>query len=156
VGLPIVHLIASYRDVGEIESNRFWRALAGTGATRSAAREHQLEGGPGQELMPGILEPEQDRVIATKKRYDCFLGTDLDLVLRSLETNTLLLTGVNTNSCVLATAAAGCSRDYAVIVVSDCVGTMDGPELHEAALGCIERAYGWVLPAPEALEAASG
>jgi nicotinamidase-related amidase len=155
-GLPVVHLVTSYRDVGEIESNRFWRGLAGTGATRGTAREHQLAGGPGQELMPGVCVPEHDRVIATKKRYDCFRATDLGLVLDSLGINTVVLTGVNTNSCVLATAAAACSRDYAVIVVADCVDTMDGPEWHDAALRCIERAFGWVMGSTEVLEAIDG
>ena len=52
--------------------------------------------------------------------------------------NTLLITGVNTNSCVLATTTAANVRDYAVIVVKDCVETMDGPALHEAGLLCIQ------------------
>lgn len=104
--------------------------------------------------MPGILAAG-DRVIATKKRYDCFLATDLAFVLDSLSVNTLLLTGVNTNSCVLATAIAASTRNFATIVVSDCVDTVDGREYHRMALQCIERAFGWVLTSAEALETAA-
>ena len=66
-------------------------------------------------MMPGLLDAG-DWVVNTKKRYDCFLGTDLDFLLRTHGINTLLITGVNTNSCVLATTTAANVRDYAVIV----------------------------------------
>jgi biuret amidohydrolase len=59
------------------------------------------------------------------------------------------ITGVNTNSCVLATTTAANVRDYAVIVVKDCVETMDGPALHEAGLLCIKTAFGLVLDTTE-------
>ncbi len=86
-------------------------------------------------------------MVNTKKRYDCFIGTDLDFLLRSHGINTLLITGVNTNSCVLATTTAANVRDYAVIVVEDCVDSMDGPELHAAGLACIRTAFGFVMRA---------
>ena len=43
------------------------------------------------------------------------------------------------------------TRDFATVVVSDCVDSMDGPELHEAALMLVRRAFGWVLDSSEAL-----
>ena len=42
-------------------------------------------------------------------------------------------------------------RDYAVIVVKDCVETMDGAALHEAGLLCIKTAFGFVLDTAEIL-----
>ena len=95
--------------------------------------------------VPTFLLDPRDFVVDTKKRYDCFLGTDLDFVLRSHGINTLLITGVNTNSCVLATTTAANVRDYAVIVVEDCVDSMDGPDLHAAGLACIKTAFGFVM-----------
>jgi hypothetical protein len=47
-------------------------------------------------------------------------------------------------------------RDYAAVVVEDCVDTMDGPELHDAALRCIQTAFGWVMPAKQVLREFSG
>ena len=96
---------------------------------------------------------ERDFIIDAKKRYDCFTATDLDLSLRAHGVDTVLITGVNTNSCVIATATAACCRDFAVVVVSDCVDTMDGPELHDAALKIIGRAFGQVMTGDEALAA---
>lgn len=145
VGIPVVHLLTQYRDEAEIASNPFWRTRAeDPNATRKNVLRHNLRGLPGVEIMPELLDPA-DIVVDTKKRYDCFLGTDLDFTLRSHGINTLLITGVNTNSCVLATATAANVRDYSVIVVSDCVETMDGPALHEAGLLCIRTAFGAVL-----------
>jgi biuret amidohydrolase len=154
-GLPVVHVVTRYRDGEEISGNPFWRAIADTGATRSNVLRHNLEELPGVQLMPGILDPEHDRVVDTKKRYDCFLATDLAFLLDRLDVNTLLIAGVNTNSCVLATTIAASVRDYACIVMSDCVDTVDGPEFHASALACIERAFGWVMPGDEALAAVS-
>jgi nicotinamidase-related amidase len=151
--IPVVHMVTRYRDAGEVAINPFWRAIADTGVTRSNILRHNLPGLPGTELMPGILDPDRDRVVATKKRYDCFLGTDLALVLSTLDVNTLLITGVNTNSCVLATTITAQTRDFACIVVSDCVDTCDGPEFHRSALAIVARAFGWVMSADDALGA---
>jgi biuret amidohydrolase len=145
VAIPVVHLVTTYRDVHEIRVNPYWRARADDpNATRKHAMRHNLQGSRGCTVMPGLLH-EGDWVVATKKRYDCFMGTDLDLLLRSHGVNTLLVTGINTNSCVLATTAAANARDYAVVVVEDLVDTMDAPALHDAALLCIRTAFGNVL-----------
>lgn len=150
-GIPIVHLVTRYRDAEEIRSNAFWRTRAeNPNNPRRNVLRHNLMELPGCMIMPGLQQP-QDWVVDSKKRYDCFVGTDLDFVLRSHGINTLVITGVNTNSCVLSTVTAACSRDYAVVVVSDCVDTMDGPALHEAALACIRTAFGFVLTTDELL-----
>lgn len=150
--LPVVHVVTSYRSVEEIASNPWWSAVAGTDASRANVLGHQLPGSPGLELMPDVYEAEYDIVVGTKKRYDCFAATDLDHVLRSRSIETLLLTGVNTNSCVLATTVAANTRDYTAVVVQDCVDTMD-PALHDAALHVIRQAFGWVAPSTEVLAA---
>jgi biuret amidohydrolase len=156
-GIPIVHQLTSYRDVDEIRSNPFWRTRADDpDATRKNVERHNLEGLPGCEIIPELLDTERDWVVDTKKRYDCFVGTDLDFVLRTHGINTVLLTGINTNSCVLATATSANVRDYAVLVVEDCVDSMDGPEIHEAALACVRAAFGWVMTSDEVIGALKG
>jgi nicotinamidase-related amidase len=144
LGLPIVHVVTAYRDAAEIAANPFWRTRAeDPAATRKNVLRHNLIGGPGCTVMPGLLAPG-DTVVNTKKRYDCFIATDLDFTLRAHGVNTLLITGINTNSCVLATAIAANVRDYAVVIVEDCVGTMDGEQHHEAALLCLSTAFALV------------
>lgn len=144
--IPVIHCITGYRDAAEIAANPFWRSRAeDPQATRKNVLRHNLLGGPGCTPMPQVFDAGRDWVVATKKRYDCFIGTDLDLLLRTHGINTLLVTGVNTNSCVLATVTAANVRDYAVVVVEDCVDSMDGPALHEAGLQCIRTAFGHVM-----------
>ena len=156
-GVPVIHVVTSYRDAAEIRANPFWRTRADDpGATRRDVERHNIEGSAGCEIMPALYDGARDWVVAGKKRYDCFLGTDLDLLLRSHRINTLLITGVNTNSCILATVAAANVRDYAPVVVEDCVDTMDGPELHAAALSCIRAALGWVLPSEQVIQGLLG
>ena len=150
-GIPVVHIVTRYRDSEEIRSNPFWRTRAEDPSnTRKNVLVHNLDGLPGCTIMPQLHDPE-DRVVDTKKRYDCFIGTDLDFHLRAHGINTLIMTGVNTNSCVLATAVAANVKDYAVIVASDCVDTMDGSDLHAAGLLCIRTAFGWTMTNEELL-----
>jgi nicotinamidase-related amidase len=147
VNIPVIHQVTTYRDADEIRTNPFWRTRAeDPNTTRKNVMRHNIIGGAGCTVIPQ-LHDDGDFIVNTKKRYDCFLGTDLDFLLRSHGINTLLITGVNTNSCVLATTTAANVRDYAVIVVEDCVDSMDGPELHAAGLACIRTAFGFVMNA---------
>jgi biuret amidohydrolase len=150
-GLPVIHVVTGYHDVREISSNPWWRQVAGTDATRANVLNHQLPGSQGLQVMAELLDPT-DVVVHGKKRYDAFTSTELDAVLRARGIETLLLTGVNTNSCVLATTVAANARDYAPVVIEDCVDTMDR-SVHEQALAIIRQAFGWTATADEILEA---
>jgi nicotinamidase-related amidase len=145
-GVPIVHVVTSYRDEAEATANPFWRAIRDDPSMRRAnASRHNLAGSPGTQVMPELLDA-RDVVVDRKKRYDCFHGTDLDFVLqRRLGARTLVLAGVNTTSCVLATAFEANSRDYGVVVASECVDSMDGEEMHRFALRNMAATVAWVL-----------
>ena len=150
--IPVIHLVTTYRAFTEIRSNPRWRSLANNPASiRKTAERHNLDGSLGCEIVLGLCDPTRDTIIETKKRYDCFIATDLDFVLRARRINTLMITGINTNSCVLCTVAAANVRDYVPIVIEDCVDTMDGDDLRHAALACIRTALGWVMSADDAL-----
>lgn len=151
-GVPVIHVVTGYHSVDEIASNPWWAAVADTDATRSNVLRHQLPGSPGLELMPQLLDSHHDIVVTNKKRYDCFHATELDLALKARGIDTVVLTGVNTNSCVLATAVAANVKDYFVVVVEDCVDTMD-QALHDAALQLIRQAFGWVASGKEVVSA---
>ncbi|WP_338607281.1 cysteine hydrolase [Pelagibacterium nitratireducens] len=149
--IPVIHLLTMYRSVEEIRTNPFWRTRAeDPTATRKNVLKHNLAGLPGVQVMPELLD-DRDWVIDSKRRYDCFIGSELEFCLTRNGINTLLITGVNTNSCVLATAVSACVRDFAAIAIEDCVDTMDGESLHEAALSCIRTAFGWTMSADQAL-----
>jgi nicotinamidase-related amidase len=152
-GVPVVHLVTAYRDRPEILSNPYWAFQSGRpGSTRTAIAEHNLIGLPGLELMPGI-HADGDVVVDTKKRYDCFVGTDLEFVLRSMGARTLVVAGVNTNSCVLATAIAASVRDFTVVVLEDGVDSMMGRAAHDAALAILAASFAFVAGSGEVLDA---
>ena len=53
--------------------------------------------------MPQIIDnikPQQGGLIVKKHRASAFVGTDLDLILRSTDKKTIIITGVVTEGCV--------------------------------------------------------
>lgn len=158
--IPIIHVILIQRDIpgfgAEGLNLKFWKALHKiaddenrlTPGRKSTAADHNLEGMPGTEIIPELLCPG-DYVINNKKRLDCFYGTDLEILLRVLGAETVVLTGINTNTCVLNTAFTACNRDFQVVVISDCVASMYGEDLHVLGLENIKRCLGYVLSVAE-------
>jgi biuret amidohydrolase len=112
--------------------------------------EHCLEGTRGVEIVPD-LTPVPGDYIVVKRRYSAFFATDLDLLLRSLGADSLVLTGAATDVCVRATAQDAHQLNYRVFVPAECVaGTTR--EQHAAALRNIDYVFGDVLPLPRVRE----
>jgi nicotinamidase-related amidase len=104
---------------------------------------HCIEGSPGADIVAGLDPVPGDVRIMGKRRYDAFLGTDLDLALRLRGVENLLVTGVCTDICVISTVHHARNLDYRCFVLSDAVaGT--APQRHEAALACIGHVFGYV------------
>jgi len=57
----------------------------------------------------------------------------------------VVLMGINTNTCVLNTSFTAFNFDYRVVVLSDCVASMYGDDLHVLGLQNIARCLGWVI-----------
>lgn len=64
--------------------------------------------------------PEGDEVVVTKHRISAFSGTDLEMVLRAKEIDTLVLLGIATGGVVLSTFLHAVDSDYRLVVVKDC------------------------------------
>jgi nicotinamidase-related amidase len=140
--VPIIQAVTRFRAPSESLMNPFWASKRSQ--TRARQAEHNLFGSPGTQVIEEFRDP-RDLIVDTKKRYSAFLHTDLDFVLRDLGARTIILTGVNTNSCVLGTAFEVVNRDYRLIVLADCCGSMDGANAHAQALSLIETCLGEVL-----------
>jgi nicotinamidase-related amidase len=97
---------------------------------------HGLKGDPGTELVEELRPRQGDHWIA-KRRYSCFFGTDLEVLLRDLQVQTLLLVGGLTDVAVHYTFADARQRDYHVRVLEDCV-VGSTVERHGAALSAME------------------
>lgn len=160
VDIPTFYLVMHNRILGgesEYLRNPFWKAVEEareqlTPELASTIRGHNLPGSPGIEVMPEIAPLESDYVIASKHRLSSFLDTDLESALRVLDIDTLILIGINTNTCVQCAAFEGFNRDFRVIVVSDCVHSMYGDDLHEYGLENVARCFGWVMSVDEIAE----
>lgn len=96
---------------------------------------HAIEGEPATELADG-LDPRPDEFLIRKRRYSAFFATELDLVLRSYGTRTVLLVGGLTDVCIHYTAVDAHQHDYFVRVATDAVGG-SSERAHDAALEAI-------------------
>jgi ureidoacrylate peracid hydrolase len=94
------------------------------------------------------VRPISDEPIVIKYRYNAFIGTNLDLILRIAGIKTLIMSGVTTNTCVESTARHGFMMDYNVVFLNDCTATHLVEE-HEATLHNIDLNFGFVHSSDE-------
>ncbi len=86
---------------------------------RSRLRPHGIRGTSGARII-NELEPEDNDVILSKRRFSAFFKTDLDITLREWGVETVIIGGVSTEVCVLSTAYDAVCNNFEVIVVEDC------------------------------------
>jgi nicotinamidase-related amidase len=127
--------------------------------TRHGTRGFE-DGGPFMEIRPVLREggmrrgtwgyeilnelaPQAEDWFVEKARLSAFFQTNLELVLRGLGAETVLITGVLTNQCIGATCKDALYRDFKPIVVEECVGTTL-PHLHGPAIEMISVGWGQV------------
>ncbi len=97
--------------------------------------------------------PILDSDIRLEKRHaSCFHGTDLDETLRSLNVDSIVVTGLTTSGCVRATAVDGLQNDYRVVVPREATGDRN-PDAHLANLFDLNAKYADVLSVAEVLAA---
>ena len=104
---------------------------------------HCLEGSAGCELAAGLELRDGDYRILGKRRYDAFLGTDLDLLLRSKKVENLICCGVTTHVCVMSTVFTARNLDYRVLLARDAVAAVSADH-QAAALLCMSDVFAYV------------
>jgi nicotinamidase-related amidase len=127
-GMPVILVQVGFRPGLPEVSNR--NKLFGS--IKSSAQHQQLFQGPGGAVHPA-LGPEADDIIVTKHRVSAFAGTDLEMILRAKQIDTLVLFGIATSGVVLSTLLEACDADYRLVVISDCCADMDN-DMHSALL----------------------
>src|SRR6266403_3940892 len=80
---------------------------------------HCAQHGRGRDVVK-LLRPEKSDYFVLKPKHSGFFSTTLETLLRYLETQTLILTGIAGNFCVLFTANDAYMRDFDLFVPSDC------------------------------------
>ncbi|MDQ1096168.1 MULTISPECIES: cysteine hydrolase family protein [Chryseobacterium] len=82
------------------------------------------------------LTPEEHDIIIAKKRFSAFTGSDLEIVLRGLDIQHLVVTGVSTSGVVLSTIREASDKDYQLTVIRDCCKDGD-EEVHSVLINKI-------------------
>ncbi len=80
---------------------------------------HSVEGTWATEIIED-LGARPDEIHVTKRRYSAFFQTDLDMTLKDLMVNQLVVFGVVTNICVRSTVHDAFFNGYEVVVPHDC------------------------------------
>ena len=127
-GLPVVYVNDSHRP-GLREDREFKK--------RS---EHCIEDTWGAAVIDEIKPKKKDFVVL-KHRFSGFYDTDLDLTLKDLCIDTVIVMGVVTNICVRSTIHDAFFRGYRVLVPRDCV-MATGEREQESSLYDIETHFG--------------
>lgn len=115
---------------------------------------------PGNALRPGF-EPQAGEPLVTKSVNAAFIGTDLDLRLRRLGTDTVVLFGISTDMCVSTSVRVGSNLGYRVILVEDACdcfdlpdgkgGTVPAEEIHRAHVATLRHEFAAVWRTGEVL-----
>jgi nicotinamidase-related amidase len=119
--MPVIFVTQALRtsgaDLGPLERFEAVR-------TRRALQEH----GEGVRVV-AELEPGETDLYVIKRRFSAFLGTDLDLLLRSMGVEQVVVCGVSAHVCCDTTVREAFQLGYATLYVADGVEMGDLPDL---------------------------
>jgi len=113
-GLPIVY-------------TQHWLDPRGVDALRHEPRSngrptHGIADTPAAEIHPALMPAPAD-ILVRKQRWSGFYGTNLELLLRRLDVDHLIMFGVWTEACFETTVWDAIWRDYRITIVKDACGT---------------------------------
>jgi len=127
-GMTVLHIQVGFRPgLPEVsDRNNFFSSI-------KASKEHQefFQGASG--AIHPKLGPKPDDIVVVKHRISAFTGTDLEMILRAREIDTVVLLGISTSGVVLSTLLDASDADYRVVVIEDCCADLD-VELHSALM----------------------
>jgi nicotinamidase-related amidase len=120
--LPVFHILRVHRpdgsDVEIIRQDLFRNQPFAVAGTHGAA-------------VIDELAPMEGEYVLTKTRMSAFIGTELDLMLRTLGVTTLVVCGIQTPNCIRTTVFDAIAYNYPVVLVGDATGAATG-EVHLA------------------------
>lgn len=115
-GIRVVHAQAAFRPdrAGTYRNMPFVNQLMDD-------PEHLAVGSPAVDVVPELFDEARDLCSVRLHGISPFAGTDLDAYLRSLDTKTVVVTGVSLNRGIIGTAIESVNHGYAVVVPQDAV-----------------------------------
>jgi nicotinamidase-related amidase len=138
--IPVIHVRHVFRKDGRDRGLMydFWPVL----------KEGFLEeGSEGTEIYPDIAPIDGESVV-TKHRYSAWFGTDLDIIVRNLGVDTLIICGTTTDRCTGLTAYEAFMRDLKVIFPEDANATFQD-EVHRGMLISLDMGAAMIVKTEE-------
>jgi nicotinamidase-related amidase len=148
IGMTVIHIQVGFRPgFPEISPRNTLFA-----AVKSSEQHQQLFREP-LAAIPAAVAPQGNEVVITKHRISAFTGTDLDMILRSNDIETLILFGIATSGVVLSTLLEAADADYRLAVIGDCCADLDS-QLHDCLVQRFFPTRGSVFSAEDFVAAA--
>jgi nicotinamidase-related amidase len=148
-GMTIIHVKVGFRPgLPEVSMrNTLFGAV-------KASEQHQRLFQEPLGAIPEVIAPQDDEVVIIKHRISAFAGTDLAMILRANEIDTVILWGISTSGVVLSTLVDAADADYRVSVIGDCCTDLDSA-LHDCLIQRFFPVRGRVLSTEEFIAALS-
>jgi gluconolactonase len=120
-GAAVIHVhhfgsVGTASDADSAQNAGLWKGVREVNAL--------VKGSWGAQPVPG-LEPQEGDTVIEKQRVSAFFGTPLDVKLRGLGVQTVMVTGAWTNMSVESTIRYGADLGYEMVLVSDGTSTID-------------------------------
>jgi nicotinamidase-related amidase len=120
-GTAVIHVhhfgsVGTASDADSAQNAGLWKGVREVNAL--------VKGSWGAQPVPG-LEPQEGDTVIEKQRVSAFFGTPLDVKLRGLGVQTVIVTGAWTNMSVESTIRYGADLGYEMVLVSDGTSTID-------------------------------
>ena len=146
-GMTVIYVQVGFRPgLPEVSSRNLL-----FGAIKSSAERQKLFEGP-LATIPSAIAPKEGEIVITKHRVSAFTGTDLAMILRVNDIDTLVLYGIATSGVVLSTLVEAADQDFRLVVVKDCCADLD-PTIHDCLISKFFPSRAAVLSAREFADA---
>jgi len=111
---------------------------------KSSVQHQKLFEGAAGAIHPDVA-PEGSDIVVTNHRFDAFIGTDLEMILRANDVDMLFLLGIATRVVLSSLLHA---IDYSLAVTMDCCADLD-PQVHACLMDKVFPAKAVVIPATD-------
>ncbi|MGE0259614.1 MAG: cysteine hydrolase family protein [Alphaproteobacteria bacterium] len=118
----------------------FWRIGIDPG---QANRTHCVEGTWGAQIIDELI-PRRGEHLVIKKGFGGFANTQLDTILRNMEVNTCVVSGVTTCVCVSNTVRGGVEHNYRMVIAENGVAEVN-KQAHASELVTMQRLFADVM-----------
>lgn len=138
-------LLGAFRQAQQNVLHTIIESLTADGRDRSL--DHKLSDmhlpkGSVQAQVIAELTPTENEIVLPKTSSGVFNSTNIDYVLRNLQTRHLIIAGIITDQCVDMAVRDAADRGYLVTLVEDACATYTA-ERHHACLNAI-KGYCWI------------